>query len=191
MAGGGLQGCQGSTDPSPRPHHPNHPRAALYDQSADVQSGSHISRSGLHCPDVPLHHLQTSHLGPPCSLKSGPAAPPTNVYIICSSNTRPPCVRPPHVSTIHVHPHDVRSEHVWGPHDPAFPPRASRLSSQLHAALPLGFRCHSSPCRYVWQPACPTSVRPHADLHARPGQQHDLPQRQRACGGHHAVTNGG
>lgn len=191
MAGGGLQSCQGSTDPSPRPYHPHHPWTTLHVESADAQSGSPLSCPSVHCPHVSWRHVQTSHLGPFCSLKSGPNAPPTHVNIISSSNTRPSSVRPPYVFTFHVHSHDVWSKHVGGPHDPALPPRAPRLPSKLHAALPLGFRYYSSPCGNVRQPACPTSVRAHADLHARPGQQYDLSQRQRACGWHYTIANGG
>lgn len=194
MAGGGLQGSQGSTDPTSRPrhpHHPHHPRTPLHVKSADVQSGRHISRPSVHCPSLPWHHVQTSHLWSLCTLKSSPNAPPAHVNIISSSNTRPSSVRTPHVSTFYVDPHNVRSEHVWGPHAPAFPPRAPRIPSKLHAAIPLGFRHHSSACRNVRQPACPAGIRAHADLHARPGQQYDLSQRQCACGGHHTIANGG
>lgn len=194
MARRGLQGCQGPTDPSPRthhPHHPHHPRTALRVQSSDVQSSSHVSSPSIHCPHVPWHHGQTSYLRPLRSFGSASNAPPTHVVIICPSNTRPPSVRSPYVSSIHVHPHNVRPEHVRGLYDPTLPPWTPRLPSKLHAAFPSGFRYHSSPSGNVCQPAGPTCVCAHADLHARSGKQYDLSHRQRACGRHHTIANGG
>lgn len=57
MAGGSLQGCQGSTDPSPRPSYPQHPWTTVYIKPSNVQSGRHISCPSVHHPHVPWDHV--------------------------------------------------------------------------------------------------------------------------------------